>query len=523
MRSKRPTTHPMARRERPRKALVLIVVLLVVSMLALGAYTFSDLMLTEQDAVELHGSHLQARALTESGVDLARIFLMNDWQVRNERGGLYDNPLMFQGRLVADSEDPRQRGRFTLIAPLVDEGELGGIRYGLENESSRINLNSLLLAELQTENGGRDLLMGLPGMTEDVADAIMDWIDDDDEVRDFGAELDYYSGLDPPYAPRNGMMETVEELLLVRGVTPDLLFGRDINRNGMVDSHESATPVVVEADAEGAMDRGWSAYFTLYSQERNASPLGQPRIYLNQESMQQLHAELSAVLPNEWANFIVAYRQNGPYTGNSSSEPVKADSGEINLSDEGRFELTQVLELVGQRTRVRFQGDDKASVLESPFPNELIAMGFYMPLLMDNVTVNQSPTIPGRININQAPRVVLRGIPGMDEEIVDQIISLRAPEPDIERPNRRHETWLLMEGVVTLTEMRLLVPFVTGGGDVYRTQAVGYFEGGHASARAEVVIDATSPLPRVVSWRDISHLGRGHALETLGVELIEED
>ena len=35
--------------------------------------------------------------------------------------------------------------------------------------------------------------------------------------------------------PKNGPLETVEELLLVRGVTPQLLFGADINRNGQLD------------------------------------------------------------------------------------------------------------------------------------------------------------------------------------------------------------------------------------------------------------------------------------------------
>ena len=37
--------------------------------------------------------------------------------------------------------------------------------------------------------------MGLPGMTEDVADAILDWLDTDDEPRELGAEIEYYSGL----------------------------------------------------------------------------------------------------------------------------------------------------------------------------------------------------------------------------------------------------------------------------------------------------------------------------------------
>jgi DNA uptake protein ComE-like DNA-binding protein len=518
----------MRRASRPRRGIVLIIALVVVAMLSLGAYAFSELMLTESEAVDLYGQQLQARALAESGIDVARLFLRQDWETRYQNGGVYDNPGKFQGRLIVDNLRPELRGRFTLIAPMIEDGNLGGTRYGLENESTKLNLNALLLADEQTEEGGRQLLMALPGMTQDVADAILDWIDDDDEVREYGAELDHYSGLDPPYAPRNGPLETVEELLLVRGVTPAMLFGVDVNRNGMVDSHEQAGAAPDAGTApEGAMDRGWSAYLTLYSQERNVTPAGDQRIYLNQEDMATLHAELSAVLPREMANFIVAYRQNGPARVNSGDddedkEEVKADAGELDLTAAGKVQLTQVLDLVGAKTTAKFQGDEKTSTLSSPFPSEILAMGFYMPLLMDNCTVNQSETIPGRININQASRVVLAGIPGMDEEIINQIISLRDAEPDIERPNRRHETWLLVEAVVSIEQMRALTPFITGGGDVYRTQAIGYFEGGHAASRAEVIIDATEPLPAIVSWRDVSHLGRGYALETLGISAPEE-
>jgi hypothetical protein len=201
---------------------------------------------------------------------------------------------------------------------------------------------------------------------------------------------------------------------------------------------------------------------------------------------------------------------------------VKADAGEIDLAKAGQFPLTQVLDLVGATTTTKFVGDEETSTLACPFPSEIIAMNFYMPLLMDNCTVNDSPTIPGRVNINQASRVVLMGIPGMDEEIVSQIISLRDPEPDIERPNRRHETWLLVEAVVSIEQMRSLMPFVTASGDVYRAQAIGYFEGGQASSRAEVIIDATEELPAIASWRDISHLGRGYAMETLGISAPDE-
>ena len=72
----------------------------------------------------------------------------------------------------------------------------------------------------------------MPNMTPDVADAIVDWLDMDSSPRPYGAEDDYYTALSPPYHCKNGPLDSLEELLLVRGVTPELLFGNDQNRNG---------------------------------------------------------------------------------------------------------------------------------------------------------------------------------------------------------------------------------------------------------------------------------------------------
>ena len=55
--------------------------------------------------------------------------------------------------------------------------------------------------------------------------AIEDWRDPDDEARPAGAESLYYLGLPHPYRPANRDFESVDELLLVRGVTPQLLYG----------------------------------------------------------------------------------------------------------------------------------------------------------------------------------------------------------------------------------------------------------------------------------------------------------
>src|SRR4029453_19264093 len=150
-----------------------------------------------------------------------------------------DNPERFRGVVVLQDDDPLQRGSFTVFSPGIDsDGNLNGLRYGLEDESTRLNLNVLLILDKQVPGSGRTLLMALPGMTEDVADAILDWLDPDDEPRELGAEVDYYSSLSPPYGTKNGPVDTVEELLLVRGVTPQLLFGMDSNRNCQLDQHE---------------------------------------------------------------------------------------------------------------------------------------------------------------------------------------------------------------------------------------------------------------------------------------------
>ncbi|MCH5374078.1 MAG: type II secretion system protein GspK, partial [Planctomycetes bacterium] len=525
----------------------------------------ATLMLTQSEATQLLGRRSQARLLASSGVDALRALLLQDPATRQESGGLYDNPAGFQGVVVLDDGEIGGQGKFTVLVPAVDsEGAVTGMRYGVEDESARVNLNALLLIEKQAqslmgigqedagstdqpdagdesssgsgntaggssaggssaggssmggsstggsstggsstggsstggatlgsqlpsddeqledldgENMARDLLMALPGMTVEIADAILDWLDEDDEPREFGAELEYYSSLSPAYAPKNGPLETVEELLLVRGVTPQLLFGADVNRNGMVDMEEMA----MAGQLTDLPERGWSAYFTLHSKEQNLNSLGEPRIDLNGDDLQALSDSLSLVFPPEWVTFIIAYRQSGPYDGEEEGEA--SAEGELDLTQQGKTKFTQVLDLIGAKVQVKFQGAEEAVVLRSPFSEDVVSMGTYMTDLMDNVTAVGNAAIPGRISLSQAPREVLLGIPGMSEEIVDQIISQRSPEPAVDDPSQEHETWLLTSGIVTLEEMRSLMPFVCGGGDVYRAQVVGYYEDGRASAR----------------------------------------
>lgn len=58
-----------------------------------------------------------------------------------------------------------------------------------------------------------------------IVDSILDWIGPGELTRLNGAKSDYYMSLSPPYRAKDAPMDRVDELLLVRGVTPELFQG----------------------------------------------------------------------------------------------------------------------------------------------------------------------------------------------------------------------------------------------------------------------------------------------------------
>ena len=64
----------------------------------------------------------------------------------------------------------------------------------------------------------------LPLSTDEIVDAIIDWRDEDSKRETEGAESTYYEDLEPPYSAKNAAFEKIEELLLVKGVSEDLLY-----------------------------------------------------------------------------------------------------------------------------------------------------------------------------------------------------------------------------------------------------------------------------------------------------------
>ncbi|MFN0050671.1 MAG: hypothetical protein ACKV0T_00680 [Planctomycetales bacterium] len=299
----------------PRQASVLVVVLVVVALLALGAYTFSEFMIVEAQATSMYAKEAQARAAADSGVELAASLLTERYQ--QSPVAFYSSPEMFQGVLVHNSDFAKGRCRFSVVSAV--EGDPSGrlIRFGLTDESSRMNLNALTRL-ITDKTQQRTALRYLPDMTDELADAILDFIDTDSTPREYGAEDETYAGLG--YNARNGALDSLDELLQVRGVTPWLLFGEDANRNGLLDPNENDGALTEPLDnADGLLNRGWSAYLTLYSRESNLQPDGTPKINVNMNALGDLYDQIEPILGAEAATFVMAYRLKGPVTQDTGS------------------------------------------------------------------------------------------------------------------------------------------------------------------------------------------------------------
>jgi type II secretory pathway component PulK len=565
---------PGAKRKlRRRRAVVLLVVLVVVSVLTLSAYRYSDLMKDEYAAAESATRAIQAEAYADSGIYYTAALLSNPSTFASALNGApWNNWEVFKDILVQPSDRPYLRGRFSIISPSGPDDPPGNdppFRFGVIDEGGKINLNTLMIID-PTGNALHDRLMVLPNMTEDVADAIVDWIDADNVPRANGAEDSYYQSLMPPYHCKNGPLDSLEELLLVRGVTPELLFGNDHNRNGILDKNEDT--------GSGYFDRGWSAYLTIYSREQDLDSQNNVRVYVNNSDVQGTYDKLLNAVGADLAYYIAAYRLYGPVnnplqqaaqaaqaqagqapgpsssnsnnqsgsgsstdqTTSSSSQtsqssatagatkktttttttpaqPKKASTlgqrDDLDFSKQPVKTIGSLYELIGTSVNVQ---DKQGDLIQYDCPlNDEGTMRQLLPLLLDTCSTRNNPEIPARVNINTAPFYVLAGLPGLVQSDVEAIVSLRpnlwssqAPDPIYQTP-----AWLITEANFTPAAMQKLEPYITTRSQTYRLQSLGYFDRGAPAMRVEAVIDTNAGRPRIVYRRDLTGLGKGFNVE----------
>ncbi len=534
-----------------RRGVVLIAVLLIVVVLSLAAYQYSEWITAENRAASGYQHAIQTRALADSGVNYAAVMLSNSDAFTNTLdGNPFDNSAVFQNVVVLDNGSGR-RGMFTVLSLLSPDDPnftTQPYRYGLADEAGKINVNGLLQLDNGQGNAGYTVLMNLPNMTDDVANAILDWISPGDTPRTDGAKEDYYDSLTPPYHCKNGPLDSLEELLLVRGVTAQLLFGNDKNRNGVLDPDED--------DGTGVVDLGWSAYLTVYSREPNSDSQGNARIYINDADINGMGESLTTLLGQDMANYIVAYRLYGPAastaapgaagggakgggasgassmsvsTQSTSSAPLSSSDttavqGQLRTArgspkTQKPQQISSLYNLVGSKVSVSVGTGRTARSISLPSPlNDPSQLATLLPLVLDETTTTLNADLPPRINVNTASQTVLETLPGLDDSDIQNIMTIRpdpttaaaAPDPIFQTP-----AWLLTQGNLSIAKVKALAPYITARTQVYRFQALGYYEGGGPVARVEAVVDGNNGRPRIVYRRDLAELGSGFDVNAL--------
>ncbi len=161
--------------------------------------------------------------------------------------------------------------------------------FGLVDEASKLNINVAT----------RQMLEALPRMTLELAAAIIDWRDADDDVTEGGAESQTYLRLNPPYRCKNANFESLEELRLVVGAHLDILYGEDTNLNGALDPNENDGDVSTPSDnRDSRLDSGILEYLTAYSR--------QPATGTNVNRRQDVAALLQQKFDANRANQVIA-------------------------------------------------------------------------------------------------------------------------------------------------------------------------------------------------------------------------
>ncbi|MEW6003224.1 MAG: helix-hairpin-helix domain-containing protein [Nitrospirota bacterium] len=196
-----------------QKGIALLLILWVLTILMVIVLSFSYMARTETYSTLSFKEGIEKKFLAEAGIERGIMELF----YRNINKNL---------PMTEDMEVWKTDGR-------PYSGQIGDGYYSVRimDESGKVDINTV--SEVILKN----LFINLGVQTEEVdtiVDSIMDWKDPDDFHRLHGVESDYYMSLPNPYKAKNANFDTLEELLLVKGMTSEILYG-GAEKKGIID------------------------------------------------------------------------------------------------------------------------------------------------------------------------------------------------------------------------------------------------------------------------------------------------
>ncbi len=211
-----------------RRGMALLLVISVISLLTVVIVQFNRSMQSAMTSAGHYQYRERLEAAVQSGIDIGCAVLVADRRIDGQ------DTLIDPWALLVEQN----------LGSLADSAEL---QVSITDLAGRLPINGLVADTAAGETAAQQLRQVLRRLllsgrfaiddeqqVRDIIDSLVDWLDGDDDEQPFGAERAYYQALEPPYQPANGPFLFVEELLWVKGISPEILFGND-EKDGLAD------------------------------------------------------------------------------------------------------------------------------------------------------------------------------------------------------------------------------------------------------------------------------------------------
>lgn len=259
------------------KGVALILILWVVALMSVIVNTFAWMVRTEAQAVGNFQEETKAYYLARGGFQRTIMELLKNQGLPAEES--LGEGLKLDGRVnTIHFQDGYAEVK------VVDEG--GKIDINVASRDDLIRVFTVL--KIEREN--KDV----------IADSILDWIDENDLHRLNGAEDDYYRSLPEPYMAKDAPFSTVDELLWVRGITPEIFYNFAVSRSP---DHEQSEGEANLSEEEGLFATSLESIFTVFT--------GSNKVNINTASMTLLTAIPG--IGEDQAEKIIAVREGSPF------------------------------------------------------------------------------------------------------------------------------------------------------------------------------------------------------------------
>jgi len=197
-------------RRSDERGIALLLTLLVLTLLVALILEFDAEARREYRDAAAFRDNFKATVLARASVQAARGVLQQDFLKDKQAGQFFDAPtdlwaLPIKNYAIGD----------------------GLLNAQIEDERGKLNLNDLVAGGDPTARKIKvarvKRLFELVQINPDLVDAIVDWVDENEVPEPAGVESLYYQTLRPSYRAANTFLQTLLELRLIKGMTPEII------------------------------------------------------------------------------------------------------------------------------------------------------------------------------------------------------------------------------------------------------------------------------------------------------------